>query len=252
MSSFHLQLLQLLCDGSNSSRSKSNETTKLVMLRNRCSHLNADVFKWRDLVYSFIPICIYLIFFYSCVLYWACLCRCHALCWCLKLSCLLLIIYLESRDDTLQDGALLLSLNPSGFLCFNRVLLESRRKSKKITARGIFAGGRVVRGVDWQWEDQDGGNGRRGKVSVLRRRMTGGDVQCINTTQPFAEQRLQFDPLCRFIPCGLWTSRKAFLKLPCFICILCCLKLCQHGHNGLEWSLSACDVTLQSYVFFSQ
>lgn len=50
--------------------------------------------------------------------------------------------------------------------CLNphRVLLESRRKSKKITARGIFTGGRVVRGVDWQWEDQDGGNGRRGKV----------------------------------------------------------------------------------------
>lgn len=47
-----------------------------------------------------------------------------------------------------------------------RVLLESRRKSKKITARGIFAGARVVRGVDWQWEDQDGGNGRRGKVKI--------------------------------------------------------------------------------------
>lgn len=47
-----------------------------------------------------------------------------------------------------------------------RVLLESRRKSKKITARGIFAGARVVRGVDWQWEDQDGGNGRRGKVTL--------------------------------------------------------------------------------------
>ncbi|KAK2517927.1 Mib1 [Columba guinea] len=47
-----------------------------------------------------------------------------------------------------------------------RVLLESRRKSKKITARGIFAGARVVRGVDWQWEDQDGGNGRRGKSDL--------------------------------------------------------------------------------------
>lgn len=44
--------------------------------------------------------------------------------------------------------------------------MESRRKSKKITARGIFTGGRVVRGVDWQWEDQDGGNGRRGKVGL--------------------------------------------------------------------------------------
>lgn len=50
---------------------------------------------------------------------------------------------------------------------FFRVLLESRRKSKKITARGIFAGARVVRGVDWQWEDQDGGNGRRGKVKIV-------------------------------------------------------------------------------------
>lgn len=52
------------------------------------------------------------------------------------------------------------------FFNLNRVLLESRRKSKKITARGIFTGGRVVRGVDWQWEDQDGGNGRRGKVII--------------------------------------------------------------------------------------
>lgn len=38
-----------------------------------------------------------------------------------------------------------------------RVLIkDSRRKSKKITMKGIVSGGRVVRGVDWQWEDQDG------------------------------------------------------------------------------------------------
>lgn len=37
-----------------------------------------------------------------------------------------------------------------------RIIVESRRKSKKITMRGIFPGARVVRGVDWQWEDQDG------------------------------------------------------------------------------------------------
>uniref|UniRef100_U5EJK2 RING-type E3 ubiquitin transferase n=1 Tax=Corethrella appendiculata TaxID=1370023 RepID=U5EJK2_9DIPT len=49
-----------------------------------------------------------------------------------------------------------------------RVLLEPRRKSKKITVRGIFPGARVVRGVDWQWEDQDGGNGRRGKVNEIQ------------------------------------------------------------------------------------
>jgi len=39
-----------------------------------------------------------------------------------------------------------------------RVICEARRKSKKVTARGIFPGARVVRGVDWQWEDQDGKN----------------------------------------------------------------------------------------------
>ena len=54
------------------------------------------------------------------------------------------------------------------FVCVFRVLVEPRRKSKKIMARGIFPGARVVRGVDWQWEDQDGGNGRRGKVTEIQ------------------------------------------------------------------------------------
>ncbi|VVD01744.1 unnamed protein product [Leptidea sinapis] len=49
-----------------------------------------------------------------------------------------------------------------------RCLVEPRRKSKKQTVRGIFPGARVVRGVDWQWEDQDGGNGRRGKVNEIQ------------------------------------------------------------------------------------
>lgn len=50
----------------------------------------------------------------------------------------------------------------------DRVLMEPRRKSKKITVRGIYPGARVVRGVDWQWEDQDGGNGKRGKVTEIQ------------------------------------------------------------------------------------
>ncbi|XP_028162832.1 E3 ubiquitin-protein ligase MIB1 isoform X4 [Ostrinia furnacalis] len=49
-----------------------------------------------------------------------------------------------------------------------RCLVEPRRKSKKQAVRGIFPGARVVRGVDWQWEDQDGGNGRRGKVNEVQ------------------------------------------------------------------------------------
>lgn len=51
---------------------------------------------------------------------------------------------------------------------YYRVLTDPRRKSKKIAVRGIFPGARVVRGVDWQWEDQDGGNGRRGKVTEIQ------------------------------------------------------------------------------------
>lgn len=49
-----------------------------------------------------------------------------------------------------------------------RCLVEPRRKSKKQAVRGIFPGARVVRGVDWQWEDQDGGNCRRGKVNEIQ------------------------------------------------------------------------------------
>lgn len=44
-----------------------------------------------------------------------------------------------------------------------KVLCEPRKRSKKVSLRGIFPGARVVRGVDWQWDDQDGS--RPGKVS---------------------------------------------------------------------------------------
>ena len=44
----------------------------------------------------------------------------------------------------------------------HRITVHSRRRSKKVTAQGAFAGARVVRGVDWQWEHQDGEGGRGG------------------------------------------------------------------------------------------
>ena len=49
-----------------------------------------------------------------------------------------------------------------------RSLIEPRKRAKKLTLRGLFPTARVVRGVDWQWEDQDGGPGRRGKVSEIQ------------------------------------------------------------------------------------
>lgn len=49
-----------------------------------------------------------------------------------------------------------------------RAILEPRKRAKKVVTRGLFAGARVVRGVDWQWEEQDGGPGRRGKITDLQ------------------------------------------------------------------------------------
>ena len=40
--------------------------------------------------------------------------------------------------------------------------------SRNSPLTGIFPGARVVRGVDWQWEDQDGGNGRKGKATEIQ------------------------------------------------------------------------------------
>lgn len=63
-----------------------------------------------------------------------------------------------------------------------RVLLESRRKSKKSLSRGLFPGARVVRGFDWQWEDQDGGKGRKGKLT---------EIQGIKTSNKIASKFLE-------------------------------------------------------------
>jgi E3 ubiquitin-protein ligase mind-bomb len=46
--------------------------------------------------------------------------------------------------------------------------MEPRKKSKKLTCRGIFPGSRVIRGVDWIWNEQDEGGSRRGKVIEIK------------------------------------------------------------------------------------
>ena len=43
------------------------------------------------------------------------------------------------------------------FHCKHRVKVLPRYISRAVTARGIFPGAVVVRGVDWRWADQDGG-----------------------------------------------------------------------------------------------
>ncbi|KAI1301242.1 E3 ubiquitin-protein ligase MIB2 [Halotydeus destructor] len=45
---------------------------------------------------------------------------------------------------------------------------RSLKTSSKIQSRGIFVGARVVRGFDWDWGNQDGGDGKVGKVIDIR------------------------------------------------------------------------------------
>lgn len=45
---------------------------------------------------------------------------------------------------------------------------RSLNNNTLIQAKGIFKGARVVRGHDWDWENQDGGKGRTGEVMEIR------------------------------------------------------------------------------------
>ena len=44
------------------------------------------------------------------------------------------------------------------------VLMKARSGSKKVALRGLFPNCKVVRGQDWNWTDQDGGQGKIGKI----------------------------------------------------------------------------------------
>ncbi|KAK3088128.1 hypothetical protein FSP39_015105 [Pinctada imbricata] len=48
------------------------------------------------------------------------------------------------------------------------VNVPKRAGSKKIKAAGIFPGATVMRGTDWEYSTQDGGNGQKGKVEDVR------------------------------------------------------------------------------------
>uniref|UniRef100_A0A5S6Q828 RING-type E3 ubiquitin transferase n=1 Tax=Trichuris muris TaxID=70415 RepID=A0A5S6Q828_TRIMR len=47
-------------------------------------------------------------------------------------------------------------------------IMEPRKKSKKIPFRGLYPGAQVVRGIDWQWDNQDGGAGGRGRIRDIQ------------------------------------------------------------------------------------
>ena len=43
-------------------------------------------------------------------------------------------------------------------------MIPPRKGSRKVVLRGVFAGAKVRRSKDWNWDDQDGGPGQLGKV----------------------------------------------------------------------------------------
>jgi hypothetical protein len=46
-------------------------------------------------------------------------------------------------------------------LCFHcRVEMGPRKGCAKVQMKGIFVGAKVVRGPDWDWSNQDGGEGK--------------------------------------------------------------------------------------------
>ncbi|XP_069097143.1 E3 ubiquitin-protein ligase MIB2 isoform X5 [Pleurodeles waltl] len=53
------------------------------------------------------------------------------------------------------------------------VTLSPRQNLPRVTIKGIFQGAKVVRGPDWEWGNQDGGEGKTGKVVDIR----GWDVE---------------------------------------------------------------------------
>lgn len=48
------------------------------------------------------------------------------------------------------------------------VRVPTRQSSTKIALRGIFVGAKVCRGPDWEWGQQDGGDGHTGRVMEIR------------------------------------------------------------------------------------
>ncbi|XP_071946064.1 E3 ubiquitin-protein ligase MIB2-like isoform X3 [Antedon mediterranea] len=48
------------------------------------------------------------------------------------------------------------------------VRMPKRQGGTKIQSRGLFPGAKVARGPDWDWNHQDGGEGKHGKVNDIR------------------------------------------------------------------------------------
>jgi E3 ubiquitin-protein ligase mind-bomb len=53
-------------------------------------------------------------------------------------------------------------------LFFFRILIDPRRKAKKLTFRGLYPGARISRGPDWNYGEQDSGEKKTGKIIEIQ------------------------------------------------------------------------------------
>ncbi|XP_045161724.1 E3 ubiquitin-protein ligase MIB2-like [Mercenaria mercenaria] len=72
------------------------------------------------------------------------------------------LCYMEDKHDLAHSFQRFDTASSKG------VKVPKRRDSTKIQSMGNFAGARVVRGPDWDWGNQDGGEGKVGKVTDVR------------------------------------------------------------------------------------
>ncbi|XP_071805425.1 E3 ubiquitin-protein ligase MIB2-like isoform X1 [Asterias amurensis] len=77
------------------------------------------------------------------------------------------VCYMSDKHDLSHSFMRFVSQSSIG------VRVAKRQKSTKITLRGLFPGAKVVRGPDWDWANQDGGEGKMGKITDIR----GWDVE---------------------------------------------------------------------------
>lgn len=70
--------------------------------------------------------------------------------------------YMTDHHDLTHKFQMFQTQNCSG------IEVMPRLNSQKVTAKGIFVGATVVRGANWEWDNQDGGTGTYGKVLCIR------------------------------------------------------------------------------------
>ncbi|XP_022104151.1 E3 ubiquitin-protein ligase MIB2-like isoform X2 [Acanthaster planci] len=77
------------------------------------------------------------------------------------------VCYMSDKHDLTHSFLRFVTQNSIG------VKVSKRQSATRLSLRGLFPGAKVVRGPDWDWGNQDGGEGKVGKITDIR----GWDVE---------------------------------------------------------------------------